>query len=119
MIVTTQKDVKTFSKRYFQKVFLRHGSVLLQPVSPRDTCKPLKQSRVYFYPGLPNQLTRWNTGLRLIGIGNEDDIELGMAPPPKTQQRQHRVMSGREMSPQIDQAVSSRCDFFQEFFFAE
>src|SRR6266851_5110918 len=37
----------------------------------------------------------------------------------QTQQRQHRVMSGREMSPQIDQAVFSRCDLFQEIFFAE
>src|SRR5713101_7537958 len=119
MIGTTQQDGKTVTQRFFQKVFLRHGSVLLQPVSRRETCKPLKQSRVYFYPGLPNQLNRWNTGLRLIGTGNEHDIELGMTPPPKTQQRQHRVMSGREMSPQIDQAVFPGYDFFQEFFFAE
>src|SRR6266849_10374621 len=119
MIGATQQDGETVTQRFLHKVFLRHGAVLLQPVRRRETCKPLEQSAVNFSPGLPNQLDRRNSGLRLIGIGNERDIKLGMKPLPKTQQREHRVMSGREMSPEIDQAVFSGCDFFQGFFFAE
>src|SRR6266478_4931405 len=119
MIGTTQQDGETVAQRFLQKVFLRHGAVLLQPVSRRETCKPLQQSAVNFSPGLPNQLDRWDSGLRLIGIGNERDIKLRMEPLPNTQQWEHRVVSGREMSPQIDQAVFSRCDFFQNFLITE
>src|SRR5258708_15513325 len=119
MIGTAEQDGETVTQRFFQKVFLRHGRVPLQPVSGRETCKTLKQSGVNFSPGPPNRLDRRNSGLRLIGIGNERGIKLGMKPLPKTQKRQHRVMSGREMSPEIDQAVFSGCDFFQGFFFAE
>src|SRR3984893_17870492 len=119
MIGTTQQDGETVTQRFFHKVFLRYGTVLLQPVRRRETSKPLEQSAINFSPGLPNELDRWNSGLRLIGTGNERDIELGMEPLPNTQQREHRVVSGREMSPQIDQAVFSRCDFFQDFLVAE
>src|SRR3984893_16330997 len=119
MIGTTQQDGETVTQWFLHKVLLRHGTVLLQPVRRRQTCKPLEQSAVNFSPGLPNQLDRWNSGLRLIGIGNERDIKLRMEPLPNTQQREHRVVTGREMSPQIDQAVFSRCDFVQGFLVAE
>src|SRR6195256_6859379 len=119
MIGTTQQKGEAITQRFFQKVFLRHGAVLLQPVRRRETCKPLEQSAVNFSPGVPNQLDRWNSGLRLIGIGNERKNKLRMEPLPNTQQREHRVVSGREMSPQIDQTIFSRCDFFQEFSFAK
>src|SRR5882762_3183836 len=107
MIGTTQQDGEAVTQRFFRKVFLGHCAVLLQPVRRRETCKPLEQSAVNFSPGLPNQLGRWNSRLRLVGIGNEGDIKLRMQPLPNTQQREHRVVSGREMSPQIDQAVFS------------
>src|ERR1700704_7169740 len=119
MIGTTQQKGEAITQRFFQKVFLRHGAVLLQPVRRRETCKSLEQSAVNFSPGLPNQLDRWNSGLRLIGIGNERDIKLRMEPLPNTQQREHRVVSGREMSPQIDQTIFPRCDFLQDFLVAE
>src|SRR6266849_4030498 len=119
MIGTAEQNSETVTQRFFQKVFLRHRSVLLQPIRRRETCKPLEQSAVNFSPGLPNQLDRWNSGLRLIGIGNECDIKRAMKPLTKPQKREHRVMSGREMSPEIDQAVFSGCDFFQGFFVAE
>src|SRR5467141_4182331 len=74
MIGTTQQDGEAVTQWFFQKVFLRHGAVLLQPVRRRKTCKPLEQFAVNFSPGLPNQLARWNSRLRLIGVGNEGDI---------------------------------------------
>src|ERR1700681_2838287 len=114
MIGAPQQEGETVAQRFLPKVFPRHGAVLLQPVRRRETCEPLEQSAVNLSPGLPNQLDRWNSCLRLIGIGNEREIKLRMEPLPNTQQREHRVVSGREMSPEIDQAVFSRCDFVQD-----
>src|SRR6202049_1520151 len=103
MIGTTQQDGETVTQRFFRKVLLRHGTVFFQPVRRREICKALEQSAVNFSPGLANQIDRWNSGLRLIGIRNERDIELGMEPLPNTQQREHRVGSGRGMPPKLEQ----------------
>ena len=113
MIGTTQQDGETVAQRFLQKVFLRHGSVLLQPVSRRETCKPLKQSGVNFSPGPPNRLDRRNSGLRLIGIGNERDIKLRMDGEPEWLEPRVpcvRVMSDRRrLSTRVPFSVGCCC----------
>src|SRR5258707_15877186 len=44
----------------------------------------------------------------LSGFGDEGGIKLGMEPFSQAQQRQHRVVYGCEMSPQVKQSVSAR-----------
>src|SRR5207247_11240006 len=72
------------------------------------------QFTVYGFPCMANLFVRRNGGLGLVGIGYEGDIKLGMKPISQPQQRQHRVMHGREMSPQVKQPVSARRYFQQD-----
>jgi len=88
--------------------------VPLEPVGPRHFLKPLPQFTVYGFPYLANLFVRRNGGLGLVGIRDEGDIELGMKPISEPQQRQHRVMHRREMSPQVKQPVSTRRYFPQD-----
>src|SRR3989449_7367229 len=108
MVGAAQQDGEAIARSIFREIFFRYGRVPLEPVGPRHFLKPLPQFTVYGFPCLANLFVRRSGGLGLIGIRDESDIELGMKPISERQQRQHRVMHRREMSPQVKQPVSAR-----------
>src|SRR5260370_14360740 len=114
MVGAAQQDGEAIARSIFREIFFRYGRVSLEPVGPRHFLKPLRQFTVYGFPCLANLFVRRNGGLGLVGIGYEGDIKLGMKPISQPQQRQHRVMHGREMSPQVKQPVSARHYFPQD-----
>src|SRR6267378_6826019 len=114
MVGAAQKDGEAIARSIFREIFFRYGRVPLEPVGPRHFLKPLRQFTVYGFPCLANLFVRRNGGLGLVGIGYEGDIKLGMKPISQPQQRQHRVMHGREMPPQIKQPVPARRYFPQD-----
>src|SRR6266436_1265220 len=107
MVGAAQQDGEAIARSIFGEIFFRYGRVPLEPVGPRQFLKPLPQFTVYGFPCLANLFVRRNGGLGLVGIRDEGDIELGMKPISQPQQRQHRVMYRREMSPQVKQPVSA------------
>src|SRR6516162_6078960 len=114
MVGAAQQDGEAIARSIFREIFFRYGRVPLEPVGPRHPLKPLPQFTVYGFPCLANLFVRRNGGLGLVGIRDEGDIELGMKPLSELQQRQHRVMHRREMSPQVKQPVSARRYFPQD-----
>jgi len=71
----------------FGEVFLRYGRVALDPVGPRHFFKPLPQFSVDDVPRSANHFMRRNAGLRLVGIGDEGHIKLGMKSLSQPQKR--------------------------------
>src|SRR5262249_41173162 len=116
MVGAAQQDGEAIARSIFREIFFRYGRVPLEPVGPRHFLKPLPRFTVYGFPCLANLFVRRNGGLGLVGIRDEGDIELGMKPISERQQRQHRVMHRREMSPQVKQPVSARRYFPQDLF---
>src|SRR3989441_12383703 len=114
MVGAAQQDGEAIARSIFREIFFRYGRVPLEPVGPRHFLKPLPQFTVHGFPCLANLFVRRNGGLGLVGIRDEGDIELGMKPISQPQQRQHRVMHRREMSPQVKQPVSARRYFLQD-----
>src|SRR6266849_6001108 len=113
MVGAAQQDGEAIARSIFREIFFRYGRVPLEPVGPRHFLKPLPQFPVYGFPCLANVFVRRNGGLGLVGIRDEGDIELVMKAISQPQQRQHRVMHRREMSPQVKQPVSARRYFPQ------
>src|SRR5712664_4817059 len=108
MVRAAQQDGEAIARSVFGEVFFRYGSVPLEPVGPRHSFNALPQITVDGVPCLANLFVRRSGRRRLIGIGDEGGIKLGMEPFSQSQQRQHRVVYGCEMSPQVEQPVSAR-----------
>ena len=80
----------------------------LDPVGPRHFFKPLPQFGIDGVPCPSNLFVRRNVGSRFVGIRDEGDVKLGMKPFSNRQERKHRVVYGREMSPQVKRPVPAR-----------
>ena len=82
--------------------------------SDRDILSnPFEQFTVYGNPCSANLFVRRSDGLRLVRISDEGDVKLGITSFSQPQQREHRVVYGRQMSPQVKQPVSARRYFLQ------
>src|SRR6267143_4826218 len=114
MARAAQQDGEAIARSVFGEIFFRYGTVPLEPVGPRHFFKPVPQFSIDGVPCLANLFVRRNGGLRLVGIGDEGNIKLGMKPISQPQQRQHRVVYGCEMSPQVKQPVPARGYFPQD-----
>src|SRR6266478_8104 len=108
MVRAAQQDGEAIPRSVFGEIFFRYGSVPQQPVGPRHSFNALPQMTVNGVPRVAYLFVRRSGRLRLVGIGDEGGIKLGMEPFSQSQQRQHRVVYGCEMSPQVKQSVSSR-----------
>src|SRR6266853_5956626 len=108
MVRAAQQDGEAIARSVFGEIFFRYGSVPQQPIGPRHSFNALLQITVNGVPCLANLFVRRSGRLRLVGIGDEGGIKLGMEPFSQSQQRQHRVVYGCEMSPQVKQSVSAR-----------
>src|SRR6267142_7214893 len=108
MVRTAQQDGEAIARSVFGEIFLRYGSVPPKPVGPRHSFNALPQITVNGVPCLANLFVRRSGRLRFVGIGDEGGIELGMEAFSQSQKRQHRVVYGGEMSPQVKQSVSAR-----------
>src|SRR6267143_202762 len=108
MVRAAQQDGKAIARSVFGEIFFRYGSVPQQPIGPRHSFNALLQITVNGVPCLANLFVRRSGRLRLVGIGDEGGIKLGIEPFSQSQQRQHRVVYGCEMSPQVKQSVSAR-----------
>src|SRR5258708_33907691 len=106
MVRAAQQDGEAIARSVFGELFLRYGSVPLEPVGPRHSLNALPQITVDGVPCLANLFVRRSGRLRLVGIGDEGGIKLGMEPFTQSQQRQHRVVYGGEKFPQVKQSVS-------------
>jgi len=78
MVGAAQEDGEAIPRIVFGEIFFRYGRVPLEPVGPRHFLKPLPQFTVYGFPCLANLFVRRNVGSRLVGIGDEGGIKLGM-----------------------------------------
>src|ERR1700687_1789486 len=108
MVRAAEEDGEAIARSIFGEIFIRYGSVPLDPVGPRHLFKPLPQFSIDDVPCPANLFVRRNVGPRLVGIRDEGDIKLGMKSLSQSQQWQHRVVYGCEMSPQVKQSVSAR-----------
>src|SRR5216683_5383243 len=108
MVRAAQQDGEAIARSVFGEIFFRYGSVPQQPIGPRHSFNALLQITINGVPCLANLFVRRSGRLRLVGIGDEGGIKLGMEPFSQSQQRQHRVVYGCEMSPQVKQSVSAR-----------
>src|SRR6267143_5965514 len=108
MVRAAQQDGEAIARSVFGEIFLRYRTVPLEPVGRRHSFNALLQITVNGVPCLANLFVRRSGRLRLVGIGDEGGIKLGMEPFSQSQQRQHRVVYGCEMSPQVKQSVSAR-----------
>src|SRR5260370_39183182 len=108
MVRAAQQDGEAIAESVFGESFFGYGSVPQQPIGPRHSFNALLQIAVNGVPCLANLFVRRSSRLRLVGIGDEGGIKLGMEPFSQRQQRQHRVVYGCEMSPQVKQSVSAR-----------
>src|ERR1700722_14988698 len=101
MVRAAQQDSEAIARSIFCEIFCRHGRVPLQPVRPRHSFKTPRQFTVYAVPCFAHLFVRRNACSRLVWIRDEGDIKLGMKSFTQPQQRQHRVVYGCEMSPQV------------------
>src|SRR5580692_12910931 len=83
--------------------------------SDRHVFEPFRQFSVYGNPCSANLFVRGSDGLRLVRINDEGSVKLGIESfsQPQPQQRQHRVVNGCQVSPQVEQPVSARRYFLQ------
>src|SRR6267143_1206396 len=114
MARAAQQDGEAIARSVFGEISFRYARVPVEPVGPRHCFKPLPQFSIDDVPCPANLFVRRNGGLRLVGIGDEGNIKLGMKPISQPQQRQHRVVYGCQMSPQIKQPVPARRYFPQD-----
>src|SRR6266576_1314967 len=70
--------------------------------------KSLPQFSLDDVPCPANLFVRRNVGSRFVGIRDEGGIKLGMKSFSQRQQREHRVVYGCEMSPQVKKPVPAR-----------
>src|SRR5580692_3335576 len=81
--------------------------------SDRHVFEPFRQFTVYGNPCSANLFVRGSDGLRLVRINDEGNVKLRIKSFSHPQQRQHRVVNGCQMSPQVEQPVSARRNFLQ------
>src|SRR6202140_1512607 len=108
MICAAEQDGEAITRRIFRELFFRHGRVTLEPVGLRHFFEPFRQFSVYGNPCSANLFVRRSDGLRLVWINDEGNVKLGIKSFSQPQQRQHRVVNGCQMSPQVEQPVSAR-----------
>src|SRR5579863_1033121 len=113
MICAAEQDGEATTRGIFRKLFLRHGRVTLEPVGRRHFVEPFRQFSVYSNPCSANLFVRRSEGLRLVRINDEGNVKLGISSFSQPQQRQHRVVYGCQMPPQVEQPVSARRYFLQ------
>src|ERR1700729_2424445 len=113
MICTAEQDGEAITRRIFRELFFRHGRVTLEPVGRRHFVEPFRQFSVYGNPCSANLFVRRSEGLRLVRINDEGNVKLGISSFSQPQQRQHRVVYGCQMPPQVEQPVSARPYFLQ------
>src|SRR5579871_5742220 len=113
MICAAEQDGEATTRGIFRKLFLRHGRVTLEPVGRRHFFEPFRQFSVYGDPCSANLFVRRSDGLRLVRINDEGNVKLGITSFSQPEQRQHRVVNGCQMSPQVEQPVSARRYFLQ------
>jgi len=108
MIGPTQQMARRLRNGSFQKSLPPTRRLLLSQSAARDlqTLEHLPLTSLQLRTSSAMEFR-----LRLIGMEMRRH-QLRMEPLPNTQQRSI-ASCGREMSPQIDQAVFSRCDFFR------
>src|SRR5580693_8659863 len=113
MVCAAEQDGEATTRGIFRKLFLRHGRVTLEPVGRRHFVEPFRQFSVYGNPCSANLFVRRSEGLRLVRINNKGNVKLGIKSFSQPQQRQHRVVYGCQMSPQVEKPVSARRYFLQ------
>src|SRR6266852_7783129 len=80
MVRAAQQDGEAIPRSVFGEIFFRYGSVPQQPVGPRHSFNALPQMIVNGVPRVAYLFVRRSGRLRLVGIGDEGGIELGMEP---------------------------------------
>src|SRR3984957_20066433 len=113
MICAAEQEGEAITRRIFRQLFFRHGRVTLEPVGLRHFFEPFRQFSVYGNPCSANPFVRRSDGLRLVWINDEGSVKLRIKSFSHPQQRQHRVVNGCQMSPQVEQPVSARRYFLQ------
>src|SRR6267154_1907966 len=111
MVRAVQQDREAIPRRILREIFFRNGRVPQDPFAPRHLFKPLPQFGIDYVPCLAHLFVRRNVGPRPVGIRDEGDVKLRMKPFSQAQQRQHGVVDGRQMSPQVKHSIPARCYF--------
>src|SRR5882672_4590700 len=114
VVRAAQQDCEAIARSILRELFFRYGGVAPAPVGPRHVFKALPQFSIDDVPCPANLIVRRNVGPRLVGIQDERDIKLKMKSFSQPQQRQHRVVYGCQMSPQVKNPVPARRYFPQD-----
>src|SRR6266478_3079911 len=106
-----QQDREAIPRRILREIFFRNGRVPQGPVVRRHLFKPLPQFGIDDTPCTANLFVRRNVGSRPVGIRDKGDIELRMKSFSQREQRQHGVVDGCQMSPQVKHSIPARRNF--------
>lgn len=119
VIRSIQQDSQSVPGRVFGIVFLGHGLMLQQPLICGESLKLREQFLVHFVPILFQLSCRRYFCYRLVGIVDENGIQVWVQPWSQAQNRKHSVVNSNEMSPQINDTVLSWRYFTEELVFRE
>src|SRR6266481_5954879 len=111
VVRAAQQDREAISRSIFREIFLRNGRVPQDPVVPRHLFEPRPQFGIHDTPCTANLFVRRNVGSRPVGIRDKGDIELRMKSFSQREQRQHGVVDGCQMSPQVKHSIPARRNF--------
>jgi len=112
MVGAAQQDCEAVAQRFLGEIFLGDGGVLLKPVRGRKGCKAGAQFSVHLVPTFLYFFRGRRVRGGFVRARKERIIELGMELGAQAEQREHSVMNCGEMSPEVDQAIFARSDFF-------
>src|SRR5258708_25544832 len=94
-------------------------SMALRPIVGRELEKTVRQLLVDLLPCGFERLSRARQLNGLVRVRQEHDVEFRMKSFSNSEQRQKTVVHGGEVSPQINQAVFSRSNFFVKLFWRQ
>ena len=110
-----QQDREAIARRILREIGFRCGRVPLDQSDDDIFSNPFPQFGIDDIPCPANLFVRRNVGSRPVGIRDEGDIKLRMKSFSQPQQRQHRVVGGCQMPPQVKHPIPARRYFPQDF----
>src|SRR5580704_18968214 len=99
VVGSTQQNSQSVPGRIFGIVFLGHCVVPLQPFVLGKTCELRQQLTVHFVPIFSQLSHSGQLCPCLVRAGNEDCIEFRVQSLSQTENWEHGVVHGREVSP--------------------
>src|SRR4029077_8157829 len=99
VVGATQQNSQSVPGWVFGIVFLGHCVVPLQPFVRGKSCKLREQCSVHFVPTFSQLSHRWKRWSCLVRTGDEDCIKFRVQSLSYTENREHGIVSGSEVSP--------------------